>query len=582
MARRWTVIALLLALVQGALLAATAWDKADTFDEPHYLGMSAMLWTHRDISMNRGSPILPKWVFGASMRLAGAGIERIPPTRKEAVAAIAWARSGSDFRRLLFRVRLTTIAAMVVAGLLLWRTALRFGPGVGLTTHALWCFSPTVLSDGSLATLDPWTAALSAVVLWTIVRFLEEPRVAWSALVGLALAGAVACKVTTVGLVPLAMAAIAWGAVRAPAPRSRTPRRAGVQLTVCGGAMLVGLWALYGFTVGPAPVRFARSLGPVPFPAWVEGLYSQADRGFDRGHANYLFGETSNSGWWWFYLACIALKTTVGAQALALLRGVALVWRRPSATSLWADVALLSYPVLLFVVMSASKHQGGISFLLPAFPFVMLWVGRVWVDAQRAFGRVGLGLCLLLLASGAAEALAHHPHHLMFVNAWVGGPVNAPRYLVHRLDWGQDKRRLGEWLHAHDVKRVYYARYGGHPSQWGIAAEPVPCEPTVGVYALHAILVHRPLPGYLEAGCVDWLTVAAPDERIGYSIYVYRVDADRLVRLREARSRSTPFWRSGPPVAHGDSLPPGRQTTMSRLDLSIQPADPGRALAGAD
>jgi len=80
----------------------------------------------------------------------------------------------------------------------------------------------------------------------------------------------------------------------------------------------------------------------------------------------------------------------------------------------------------------------------------------------------------------------------------------------------------------------------------------------------------------------NWLTVAAPDERIGYSIYVYRVDADRLVRLREARSTSAPFWRSGPPVARGDSLPRGRRTTMSRLNVSIQPTDPGPSLARAD
>jgi len=153
------------------------------------------------------------------------------------------------------------------------------------------------------------------------------------------------------------------------------------------------------------------------------------------------------------------------AQALALLRGAALVRRPPAAGSGWVDLALLSYPALLLVVMSASKHQGGICFLLPAFPFVMLWVGRVWDDARRAFGRVGLAVCLLLLASGATETLARHPHHLMFVNAWVGGPINGPRYLVHRLDWGQDKRRLGEWLRAHDVSRVYYARYGGRPAQ---------------------------------------------------------------------------------------------------------------------
>ena len=74
-ARASVGVALALALIQGALLAATAWDKADTFDEPFYLGVSAILWTHGDLSTNR-SGALPKRVFGAAMALAGAGIGR--------------------------------------------------------------------------------------------------------------------------------------------------------------------------------------------------------------------------------------------------------------------------------------------------------------------------------------------------------------------------------------------------------------------------------------------------------------------------------------------------------------------------
>ena len=96
--------------------------------------------------MNR-SGALPKWVFGAAMGLTGA-VEGVPPTGPEAVEAVVWARSGPELRRLLFTVRLTTIAATVLAGLLLWRTALRFGPGTGLMTHALWCFSRPCVRTG--------------------------------------------------------------------------------------------------------------------------------------------------------------------------------------------------------------------------------------------------------------------------------------------------------------------------------------------------------------------------------------------------------------------------------------------------
>jgi hypothetical protein len=43
--------------------------------------------------------------------------------------------------------------------------------------------------------------------------------------------------------------------------------------------------------------------------------------------------------------------------------------------------------------------------------------------------------------------------------------------------------------------------------------------------------------------------VDPPDERIGYSIYIYQVNRERLERLAAARAGARPFWRSGPPPA---------------------------------
>jgi hypothetical protein len=169
-------------------------------------------------------------------------------------------------------------------------------------------------------------------------------------------------------------------------------------------------------------------------------------------------------------------------------------------------------------------------------------------DVTAAFGRRGRVLVLACLALGTAEALRVHPHYLMFFNVWAGGPTGGPRYLIHRDDWGQDKRRLAEWQQRHRVPRLYYAAYGPNAERWGIVADPVPCTPTAGVYALHAVEVHRPQFA-LAPGCVDWLTVEPPDERLGYSIYLYTVDDARLERLRAAPPTATPFWRSGASAA---------------------------------
>ena len=60
--------------------------------------------------------------------------------------------------------------------------------------------------------------------------------------------------------------------------------------------------------------------------------------------------------------------------------------------------------------------------------------------------------------------------------------------------------------------------------------------------------MHR--PRRIDEGCLDWLTVEPPDDRLGYSIYLYTVDEGRAARLMSERGRVTPFWRSGPAGAN--------------------------------
>ena len=106
-------------------------------------------------------------------------------------------------------------------------------------------------------------------------------------------------------------------------------------------------------------------------------------------------------------------------------------------------------------------------------------------------------------------------------------------------DWGQDQRRLGVWQAENAVPRVFYTHYAGHPEGWGVRFEAPPCTATEGVYALHAVEVHR--PRFIAEGCLAWLTAEPPDDRLGYSIYLYTVDAAAAARLA-ARADRRPFW----------------------------------------
>jgi Dolichyl-phosphate-mannose-protein mannosyltransferase len=544
-----------LAAAQAGLLMATAWDKSDVIDEAGYLLHGVAQVNALDFGRNCEAPALPKWGFGIALRLADPAFFAALPEGHRTWDSPLYTRELPQLRKNLFAARLGTILVTVAGGLLLWAAACRFGRGVAFVTHALWCFSPTVLAYGSLAKLDGWAGALACGVLWAGVRLVERPGASRAAAAGVACGLAATTKATLLGAIPFVVLFGGGALVRRCRREGRgpVPAAAGAALAY-GAALLLTVWTVYGFTVGVISLErgcrvpaagAADAVGPLPFPMYVKGVLNQWEHG-RSGHAGFLFGEVGSEGWWWFYLAAIALRTTLGAQALALLRLASWIKVRPPRAELSTDAAILAYPALLLVVLSAGRTQNGIQYILPAFPFGMLWVGRGAADVSRAFGRAGRIAAGAALLAAVAGSLFLHPDYLMFFNAWAGGPEGGARTMIVGADVGQDQRRLAEWQRAHGIgrHRFFYTAYSGHPDAWGLLYRRPRCEPTPGVHALQAVEVFR--PKRVEPGCLDWLTVEPPDEVIGHSIYIYRVDAERIARLERERGTREPFWRSGP------------------------------------
>ena len=319
------------------------------------LAAAALQWAHRDLDFNREAPALPKWGFALGLRAVDPSVSLTPARRDRAATHVLWSKTLDEMRRNLLGARLATIAVTVLAGLGLWRAASRFGPGPALVTHALWCFSPSILASGSLATLDGWVTALLCLVILATVRFCERPAAVRAAVCGVAVGLAAACKVTALGVVPVVLAvdAVAWK----ERARAGTDRGRAIPCAAAfAAAAVVALWAVYAFSVGPVTTTAGATWPLAPFPQWWQGLLQQWDVA-GAGHSTYLFGQVRSTGWWWFYLAALAFKTTIGVQALALLR-VAAWLRRPPPRSEWrVDAAILAYPALLLLLLSAGRES---------------------------------------------------------------------------------------------------------------------------------------------------------------------------------------------------------------------------------
>ncbi len=133
-----------------------------------------------------------------------------------------------------------------------------------------------------------------------------------------------------------------------------------------------------------------------------------------------------------------------------------------------------------------------------------------------------------------------HPHYLSYFNLAAGGPENGHNILIDsNIDWGQDLIRLKQWMEENDVETVNLGWYGtAMPAYYGIDYKPLPgmpyhfdlwadppfnrSNPQPGVYAISATVLWE-LPSE-EKETFAWFRAREPDDRIGYSLFIYRVE----------------------------------------------------------
>jgi hypothetical protein len=263
---------------------------------------------------------------------------------------------------------------------------------------------------------------------------------------------------------------------------------------------------------------------PVPeaFPLLLGGIEALVVHNHS-GHLSYLFGELRTTGWWYFYLVALVVKTPLPLLAMGL-GGLGLLVRdgvRERDAALLAPV-LLTFAILLFA--SVFSHINiGIRHVLVLYPFLAIAAAYACVVTIRAAPQgtglrfAALGVTLLLCAEGVIVARAW-PDHLAYFNLLAPEPE---RVLVDSdLDWGQDLQRLSRRLAELRVPSVSLAYLG--TAQLPLEHLPPytlldPDQRATGWVAVTALArVHAP-------DRFAWLDAYPRRERVGGSIDLYYV-----------------------------------------------------------
>ncbi|MFF3907999.1 phospholipid carrier-dependent glycosyltransferase [Streptomyces sp. NPDC001848] len=490
------VLAVCALLVQMAFaMATTAVRQTPTIDEPVYVGTAVVYVREHSLRFNPEHPPLGKLVIAAGTVFAHPHLKPGFQGDQSRLGRRLLYESGNDPWRVMFWARLPVMLVTLLFGLVVFGFARELaGPVGGLAALALYAFSPDLITNGSLATLDVPAAGFVVTAAWMLWRARRRP-LPYLPLAGVATGAAVATKMSTLPAVPVLLALAGWSYWRAQGagvPRPGRAARAGAAAVGVALVLVAVVWAVY-LVVDPRlrwttpahtpAVHGLRALlvDVLPFPEpYRDGMRIQF--GFESTQwRGYLFGRLYTGNRWYYLPAALLVKTPLGMLALWLGGAVAMAAvprLRPAA-----PYALLVPGVLLAAAMQGSRDLGvRYAIFVPVFLAVaaacVLALRRRWVYAVTA----------VLVAFVAVSSLRTYPYYLPYSNeAFSGSAKTHLRLHDSNVDWGQDLGRLADRLREHypGEKSVWLVYKGsGVPSWYGIHGRDPLKVPPVRVHGL--------------------------------------------------------------------------------------------------
>lgn len=464
---------------------------------------------------------------------------------------------------MIFLGRLPILFLTLGLGLAAYHVANRlWGQPAGLISLGALLFDPNIITNGRYITTDMGGTLfifLATIAVIENLRWVSGSRetrqegtnnrewVIRMMVTAIAIGCAFGAKLTSILFIPIWIGLTFF-------PVGKLPYGAGVLkrllfLGTAGILSLLILWVIYGFEWGnflfisEQLQLYNRFQGPMPtFWSGIERITLLSNAG--SGRDAFLLGQFSPDGFWYYFPVAFTAKTPLVTLILFPLAAIMFLWH----TDTRLHAGLLLFPALCYFLLAMNSSLNiGYRHLLPILPFLYILVaGFIKVTGDRLTVNRSLvtGYWLLLPLTLLITSLAIHPHYISFFNILYGGPENGHNVLIDsNIDWGQDLKRLEWWMFDNGVSEVNLAWYGSsNPTQLNLNHKPIPGfprpeflplwwevpfdreNPPPGVYAI-SVFNYWEMPLQPKDKTVyAWFREREPDDRIGYSIFIYVVE----------------------------------------------------------
>ena len=511
-------------------------------------------------------------------------------------------QSGNPVDKMIFWGRVPMILILILLGFYIFKwTRELFDGKVALLALFLFSFSPTFLAHGRLVTTDVGAAAGVFIATYYFIKAFQQPIKKNIILAGIAFGLAELCKFSVILLVPLfAILALAWWLVKLGTWRKAL--KIFILVMLIGYILIWPIYQYHVWNypaerqvrdAGVAlsdypdlikkPILFAADK-PIlrPYAQYLTGLFMVFHRAA-FGNTTYFLGEVSNLGWKNYFPVVYSIKEPLTLHILTLIALLYVAWsmnirssspfttlgrliKKPfwqntfQRTGSWIknhfpEFSMLCFIGLYWTVSLVSSLNIGVRHLLPVFPFTILLVSGIIGNLIKSpFLKLKLTILGILILWQAVSVISIYPHFLAYFKELAGGPNQGYIYTVDsNLDWGQDLKRLAQWADKNlpAGRQVYVDYFGGGDPQYYLKEKYVPWWgqrnpeefPKGNYLAVSATFLQggrgELAPGFNQpTGYYRWLNKYTPVTKIGYSIFVYRIEETNFSSLDSAEASS--------------------------------------------
>jgi len=509
------IVIIILGFMTWALILS-AKNNAQTVDEGVYISSGYALYQYKQYPLNKEHPPLAKYLAGLPLQFQAINFtdnakKNIANNDQYGFANEFLYNSGNNADKIIFFGRLPFIILTITLGLIIfWFIKnVTHSEFAGLISIAFYAICPNIIANGHLATNDFLLTFFFVLIALALYFYAKKPTKQWIVAIGFCAAGAILSKFSALILfliIPFLFAIYVY-------LKKITLKQAMIDLSIILAIILGIVLLIYNHNI----IFF------------FQGIAIQFTR---TGSPAYLFGQYSETGWWYYFPLAFLIKTPLPTILLLVITLICISIRWQKTINY---LPLLILPIIFFLVSCFNKLDLGIRYILPIFPFIYLGFGLVFFCVIKQFKKYYYAIITIIFFSILINFFSFYkitPYQIAYFNELVGGPDNGYKYLVDsNLDWGQGLKELASYLKENNINEPIYLSYFGtaSPKYYGINFKNLPYNRSQNISGYVVISVNNlilPFGNFqnfpYDVNVFKWLLNEQPITRIGHSIYIYK------------------------------------------------------------